>query len=64
MICQPSHDAEESNTHLIDMSINAICECPHKTCPFETRSGVVMRKDFRLRHLEDIISIEPEGLLP
>ena len=54
----------ESNTYVISMPKGTICNCPDKKCPFQSNNRTQMRKHFRARHLDDIIIIEEEGLLP
>ena len=56
---------ETPNIYEIDVIKNIMTECPClKKCPFETDSCMSMRKHFRSRHIDDIIIIRQEGLLP
>jgi Reverse transcriptase (RNA-dependent DNA polymerase) len=52
------------NIYEIDVQKNIMTKCPCLKCPFDTDKCMNMRKHFRARHIDDIIIIRQEGLLP
>ena len=57
-------ETHETKTYQFDMPLKTICRCPCESCKFQCNTRNKMRRHFRSRHLEDIIIINEEGLLP
>jgi hypothetical protein len=62
MVCIPIIEMT-TDTFVISMDDDNT-QCPHQDCPYTTTKRERMHKYFRSRHLEDIIIILQEGLLP
>ena len=54
----------ETQTFEIDMPMKVWTKCPHVNCLYTTNDRNKMRRHFRSIHLQDIIIIKEEGLLP
>ena len=54
----------ETKVYQMDMPINTLRECPCERCSFRSTKRTKMRRHFRSRHLQHIIIINEEGLLP